>query len=81
MHAHLGEREAVQKKTFTNWVNVHLSCHGNGAVDPIKNLYTDFEDGRLLFKLIQNLSGDSVVCGVYCYQFSWLVTLQFVLFL
>lgn len=71
-HTHLDEREAVQKKTFTNWVNVHLSRHGNGAVDPVKNLYTDFQDGRLLFKLIQNLSGDSVVC-CFCCQLSHFV--------
>ena len=60
------ERESVQKKTFTNWVNVHLSRHGNGPRDPVKNLYADFQDGRLLFLLIENLSGDSLVSSTDC---------------
>ena len=59
---YVDEHESVQKKTFTNWVNVHLRCHGSGACDPVKNLYTDFQDGRLLFVLIENLSGNNLVC-------------------
>uniref|UniRef100_A0A8C5BCY3 Spectrin beta chain n=1 Tax=Gadus morhua TaxID=8049 RepID=A0A8C5BCY3_GADMO len=48
------EREAVQKKTFTKWVNSHLSrvsCR-------ITDLYLDLRDGRSLIKLLEVLSGE-----------------------
>uniref|UniRef100_A0A4W3GSC2 Spectrin beta chain n=1 Tax=Callorhinchus milii TaxID=7868 RepID=A0A4W3GSC2_CALMI len=48
------EREAVQKKTFTKWVNSHLarvSCR-------ITDLYMDLRDGRMLIKLLEVLSGE-----------------------
>ncbi|XP_075902339.1 spectrin beta chain, non-erythrocytic 1-like isoform X2 [Nelusetta ayraudi] len=48
------EREAVQKKTFTKWVNSHLSrvsCR-------ITDLYMDLRDGRSLIKLLEVLSGE-----------------------
>lgn len=51
------EREAVQKKTFTKWVNSHLarvSCR-------ITDLYTDLRDGRMLIKLLEVLSGERLV--------------------
>uniref|UniRef100_A0A8C7DHH2 Spectrin beta chain n=1 Tax=Oncorhynchus kisutch TaxID=8019 RepID=A0A8C7DHH2_ONCKI len=47
-------REAVQKKTFTKWVNSHLSrvsCR-------ITDLYRDLSDGRMLIKLLEVLSGE-----------------------
>ena len=50
----LGEREHVQKKTFTKWVNSHLSrinCR-------ISDLYTDLRDGKYLIKLLEILSGE-----------------------
>ncbi|MEQ2255312.1 hypothetical protein ILYODFUR_012614 [Ilyodon furcidens] len=50
----LDEREAVQKKTFTKWVNSHLSrvsCR-------ITDLYMDLRDGRMLIKLLEVLSGE-----------------------
>uniref|UniRef100_A0A2I3FRY9 Spectrin beta chain n=1 Tax=Nomascus leucogenys TaxID=61853 RepID=A0A2I3FRY9_NOMLE len=43
------EREVVQKKTFTKWVNSHLarvSCR-------ITDLYKDLRDGRMLIKLLE----------------------------
>ncbi|KAJ8401132.1 hypothetical protein AAFF_G00387140 [Aldrovandia affinis] len=46
------EREAVQKKTFTKWVNSILSrvsCR-------ISDLYLDLRDGRMLIKLLEVLS-------------------------
>uniref|UniRef100_A0A4W5JZL5 Spectrin beta chain n=1 Tax=Hucho hucho TaxID=62062 RepID=A0A4W5JZL5_9TELE len=49
-----GTREAVQKKTFTKWVNSHLarvSCR-------ITDLYMDLRDGRMLIKLLEVLSGE-----------------------
>uniref|UniRef100_T1IQM9 Spectrin beta chain n=1 Tax=Strigamia maritima TaxID=126957 RepID=T1IQM9_STRMM len=48
------ERETVQKKTFTKWVNSHLvrvSCR-------ITDLYTDLRDGKMLIKLLEVLSGE-----------------------
>ncbi|XP_078720706.1 spectrin beta chain, non-erythrocytic 1-like isoform X1 [Lampetra fluviatilis] len=48
------EREVVQKKTFTKWVNSHLarvSCR-------ISDLYLDLRDGRMLIKLLEVLSGE-----------------------
>lgn len=51
------EREAVQKKTFTKWVNSHLSrvsCR-------ITDLYMDLRDGRMLIKLLEVLSGERLV--------------------
>ncbi|KAJ6663653.1 hypothetical protein lerEdw1_009732 [Lerista edwardsae] len=53
------ERDAVQKKTFTKWVNSHLaqvSCR-------ISDLYTDLRDGYMLTKLLEVLSGEQLACG------------------
>ncbi|XP_070620878.1 spectrin beta chain, non-erythrocytic 4 isoform X2 [Erythrolamprus reginae] len=50
------ERDTVQKKTFTKWVNSHLgqaSCR-------IGDLYTDLRDGYLLTKLLEVLSGEQL---------------------
>ena len=51
------EREHVQKKTFTKWVNSHLvriNCK-------ITDLYTDLRDGKMLIKLLEILSGERLV--------------------
>ncbi|XP_053365355.1 spectrin beta chain, erythrocytic isoform X1 [Clarias gariepinus] len=48
------EREAVQKKTFTKWVNsilARVSCR-------ISDLYLDLRDGRMLIRLLEVLSGE-----------------------
>uniref|UniRef100_A0A4W6D1Y6 Spectrin beta chain n=1 Tax=Lates calcarifer TaxID=8187 RepID=A0A4W6D1Y6_LATCA len=48
------ERDAVQKKTFTKWVNSHLarvSCR-------ISDLYNDLRDGYMLTRLLEVLSGE-----------------------
>uniref|UniRef100_G3PG61 Spectrin beta chain n=1 Tax=Gasterosteus aculeatus aculeatus TaxID=481459 RepID=G3PG61_GASAC len=48
------ERDAVQKKTFTKWVNSHLarvSCR-------IADLYNDLRDGYMLTRLLEVLSGE-----------------------
>uniref|UniRef100_A0A670J8Q2 Spectrin beta chain n=1 Tax=Podarcis muralis TaxID=64176 RepID=A0A670J8Q2_PODMU len=50
------EREAVQKKTFTKWVNSHLSQ----ASCRISDLYTDLRDGFMLTKLLEVLSGEQL---------------------
>ncbi|KAI1288342.1 Spectrin beta chain [Halotydeus destructor] len=48
------ERESVQKKTFTRWVNSHL-VRANSRVN---DLYLDLRDGKNLLKLLEILSGD-----------------------
>lgn len=48
------ERETVQKKTFTKWVNSHL-VHVNCR---ISDLYVDMRDGKNLIKLLEILSGE-----------------------
>ncbi|XP_037917699.1 spectrin beta chain isoform X4 [Hermetia illucens] len=48
------ERESVQKKTFTKWVNSHLvrvNCR-------IQDLYVDMRDGKNLIRLLEVLSGE-----------------------
>ena len=52
------ERERVQKKTFTKWVNSHLIRINCKVVD----LYTDLRDGKYLIKLLEILSGERLVC-------------------
>ncbi|KAF4102423.1 spectrin beta chain, erythrocytic isoform X1 [Onychostoma macrolepis] len=48
------EREAVQKKTFTKWVNSILAR----VSSRISDLYLDLRDGRMLIKLLEVLSGE-----------------------
>uniref|UniRef100_A0A8C3CTN2 Spectrin beta chain n=1 Tax=Cairina moschata TaxID=8855 RepID=A0A8C3CTN2_CAIMO len=50
------ERDAVQKKTFTKWVNAHLaraSCR-------VGDLYADLRDGYVLTRLLEVLSGEQL---------------------
>ena len=51
------ERETVQKKTFTKWVNSHLARVGFR----ISDLYIDLRDGKMLIKLLEVLSGEKLV--------------------
>ncbi|TPP60271.1 Spectrin beta chain [Fasciola gigantica] len=48
------QREVVQKKTFTKWVNSHLSV----VSCSIEDLYMDLRDGKMLLKLLEILSGE-----------------------
>uniref|UniRef100_A0A7M4F5W6 Spectrin beta chain n=1 Tax=Crocodylus porosus TaxID=8502 RepID=A0A7M4F5W6_CROPO len=50
------EREAVQKKTFTKWVNSHLAR----VTCRIGDLYSDLRDGRMLIRLLEVLSGEQL---------------------
>ena len=59
----LVEREHVQKKTFTKWVNSHL-CRINCKVN---DLYTDLRDGKNLLKLLEILSGERLVSCPLCF--------------
>ncbi|XP_051284309.1 dystrophin isoform X4 [Dicentrarchus labrax] len=52
------EREDVQKKTFTKWVNSQLAKTGKPPVD---DLFSDLCDGRRLLELLQGLSGHDLV--------------------
>jgi len=50
------ERESVQKKTFTKWVNSHLIRADQRIVD----LYEDLRDGKKLITLLEILSGEKL---------------------
>jgi hypothetical protein len=50
------ERDAIQKKTFTKWVNKHLS-KSNRRVD---DLFVDLRDGFSLIALLEALSGETL---------------------
>lgn len=55
------ERERVQKKTFTKWINSHLQRVGARVND----LYHDLQDGRKLILLLEILSGEKLVRNPY----------------
>ncbi|KAI0231468.1 Dystrophin [Lamellibrachia satsuma] len=48
------EREDVQKKTFTKWINSQLT---KGSSGQISDLFEDLKDGTKLLALLQILSG------------------------
>lgn len=49
------EREVVQKRTFTRWMNLHLEkC--NPPME-VHDLFRDIQDGRILMALLEELSG------------------------
>jgi spectrin beta len=51
------EREHVQKKTFTKWINSHL-LRVPQTQRGVSDLYMDLRDGRNLIKLLEILSGE-----------------------
>lgn len=51
------ERDAIQKKTFTKWVNNHLKK----ASSRITDLFQDLRDGSNLITLLEVLSGERLV--------------------
>uniref|UniRef100_A0A669CCI5 Plectin b n=1 Tax=Oreochromis niloticus TaxID=8128 RepID=A0A669CCI5_ORENI len=51
------ERDRVQKKTFTKWVNKHLIK----AQRHVTDLYEDLRDGHNLISLLEVLSGETLV--------------------
>uniref|UniRef100_A0A8B9RZ96 Calponin-homology (CH) domain-containing protein n=1 Tax=Accipiter nisus TaxID=211598 RepID=A0A8B9RZ96_9AVES len=55
--SHLNERDRVQKKTFTKWVNKHLMK----VRKHINDLYEDLRDGHNLISLLEVLSGVKLV--------------------
>uniref|UniRef100_A0A3P9QGB1 Calponin-homology (CH) domain-containing protein n=1 Tax=Poecilia reticulata TaxID=8081 RepID=A0A3P9QGB1_POERE len=50
------ERDRVQKKTFTKWINQHLFK----VRKHINDLYEDLRDGHNLISLLEVLSGDTL---------------------
>ncbi|XP_060036990.1 calmin isoform X3 [Erinaceus europaeus] len=53
------ERENVQKRTFTRWVNLHLEkC--NPPLE-VNDLFVDIRDGKILMALLEVLSGRELV--------------------
>ncbi|KAI3368043.1 hypothetical protein L3Q82_026855 [Scortum barcoo] len=55
------EREVVQKRTFTRWMNLHLEK----CVPPIEvhDLFRDIQDGHILMALLEELSGCKLLHG------------------
>ncbi|XP_016533934.1 plectin-like isoform X27 [Poecilia formosa] len=55
------ERDRVQKKTFTKWVNKHLIKPGRAeAQRQVSDLYEDLRDGHNLISLLEVLSGETL---------------------
>ncbi|KAJ0026823.1 hypothetical protein NQD34_017823, partial [Periophthalmus magnuspinnatus] len=54
------EQEAVQKRTFTKWINSHLAK----SVPPlvVSDLFEDIKDGVMLLALLEVLSGQKLPC-------------------
>uniref|UniRef100_A0A7M4E5W2 Calponin-homology (CH) domain-containing protein n=1 Tax=Crocodylus porosus TaxID=8502 RepID=A0A7M4E5W2_CROPO len=51
------EREDVQKKTFTKWINAQFAKFGRHHIE---DLFTDFRDGRRLLELLEGLTGQKL---------------------
>jgi hypothetical protein len=54
----LDERQDVQQKTFTKWINHHLNKSGH---EPIKELFEDLRDGHKLLALLETLTNQKYV--------------------
>ena len=67
------ERILLQRKTFTKWVNSFLEKSGVH----INNIFTDFSDGKLLIKLLENISGRKI--ATVCMYFLYLTILNFLI--
>ncbi|XP_067840170.1 microtubule-actin cross-linking factor 1 isoform X9 [Heptranchias perlo] len=52
----MDERDKVQKKTFTKWINKHLIK----VRKHVNDLYEDLRDGHNLISLLEALSGDTL---------------------
>ncbi|KAM5129322.1 calmin [Mantella aurantiaca] len=53
------ERENVQKRTFTRWMNLHLEK----CTPPleVEDLFVDIQDGKILMALLEVLTGQSLL--------------------
>jgi hypothetical protein len=52
------QRDAVQKKTFTKWMNFYLSKKNGLYVD---DLYIDLRNGHLLLSLLEIFTNQTIV--------------------
>jgi len=52
------ERQDVQKKTFTKWINAHLS---KTNCPPVRDLFIDLRDGHKLLALLEVLTNEKYV--------------------
>uniref|UniRef100_A0A915ELI0 Calponin-homology (CH) domain-containing protein n=1 Tax=Ditylenchus dipsaci TaxID=166011 RepID=A0A915ELI0_9BILA len=50
------ERDTIQKKTFTKWVNKHLTKSGR----QVENLFRDLQNGVNLISLLESLSDETL---------------------
>ncbi|XP_073434166.1 calmin isoform X2 [Dendrobates tinctorius] len=53
------ERENVQKRTFTRWMNLHLEKRSPPM--EVTDLFTDIQDGKILMALLEVLTGQSLL--------------------
>uniref|UniRef100_A0A8D2LVZ1 Spectrin repeat containing nuclear envelope protein 1 n=1 Tax=Varanus komodoensis TaxID=61221 RepID=A0A8D2LVZ1_VARKO len=54
------EKESVQKRTFTKWINTHLAKRKPPMV--VNDLFHDIKDGIVLIALLEVLSGQKLPC-------------------
>lgn len=52
------QRDAVQKKTFTKWINFHLLKRENLHVE---DLFLDLRDGQILISLLEIFTNQIIV--------------------
>lgn len=65
------ERQDVQKKTFTKWVNSHLM---KTKVPPVKDLFKDLQDGHKLLALLGVLTNKQLVSWLFFFiGWQWIV--------
>lgn len=56
------QRDAVQKKTFTKWINFHLSKREGLHVD---DLFVDLRDGHVLISLLEIFTNQAIVRYIF----------------
>uniref|UniRef100_A0A5F8HHW5 Calponin-homology (CH) domain-containing protein n=1 Tax=Monodelphis domestica TaxID=13616 RepID=A0A5F8HHW5_MONDO len=69
------ERDKVQKKTFTKWINQHLMK----VRKHVNDLYEDLRDGHNLISLLEVLSGDTLVSFKSHLSFKTMLSLSYLI--
>uniref|UniRef100_A0A8C8SH52 Calponin-homology (CH) domain-containing protein n=1 Tax=Pelusios castaneus TaxID=367368 RepID=A0A8C8SH52_9SAUR len=69
------EQEAVQKRTFTKWINTHLAKRNPPLV--VNDLFEDIKDGVMLLALLEVLSGQKLPCeqGRHLKRIHWVANI------
>ncbi len=71
------EREDIQKKAFTKWINnqlanvsrlinlnnLILTSFQSNSIPPVTDLFQDLRDGVILLRLLEILTGNEHVCN------------------